>query len=283
MTCGVYALYCSPLSQMYIGSSTSIEDRIDDHLSSLQALKHPNIVLQDAFSRHPNDFVPTILEEIPPNPNPSQWYELQYVREQEWIDSYDWDFLLNISSRTSFRADWPYEGRTISIDEFVPPYSIRDQAFLKSVSGFIWHWSGARKGLANESHVQDIHQEAVCKLLELGGSCTDKQFFLKILKPLCRSTAYKLKNHNHLPYDDFQWLYEKQQAFDYSKAFELVDVSIDTMNALTTMPKQQRRCWELNVQGYKSHEIGYLLDIAPSTARNNLLKARLFLKDKLLP
>jgi hypothetical protein len=78
MTSGVYAILNVVTNQVYVGCSSSIEQRWERHMHMLEDRQHPNYLLQVAFNTAQDVFTCIILEVTFP--------ENKYKREQVWFD-----------------------------------------------------------------------------------------------------------------------------------------------------------------------------------------------------
>jgi len=78
MTAGVYAIYNIKTNQVYVGCSSSIEQRWERHMHMLEDRTHPNRLLQQAYDTAQDVFAFIILECTYP--------ENKYKREQVWFD-----------------------------------------------------------------------------------------------------------------------------------------------------------------------------------------------------
>lgn len=93
MTCGIYAITNTTDQKKYLGSSTDIENRWEQHLQMLRTGKHVNLHLQRAWNRDgASAFVFAIIEEVEP--------EQLLDREQEFIDV-DFENLYNMNPKTT--------------------------------------------------------------------------------------------------------------------------------------------------------------------------------------
>ena len=88
--CGVYCIENQVTLKKYIGSSKDILYRFKHHLQRLRSNRHSNTYLQSSYNKHGiSAFKFTILEECS--------FETIYIREQFYIDSFNWEELYNLS------------------------------------------------------------------------------------------------------------------------------------------------------------------------------------------
>lgn len=91
---GIYKIQNKISGKLYIGSSYNIRERIINHKSMLRCNKHHSIHLQRAYNKYGiNNFIFEILEECDIN-------DLM-VKEQYYIDKYDFNNLYNILPKSS--------------------------------------------------------------------------------------------------------------------------------------------------------------------------------------
>ena len=105
---GIYKIHCTGNNRDYIGSAVKHLQRWNSHRSMLAKGIHNNRHLQNAYKKYGKEsFKYTLFEECPEN----QLVE----REQFWIDSYDFEDLMNSSPTASTSIGFKHSEETIKI------------------------------------------------------------------------------------------------------------------------------------------------------------------------
>ena len=106
--CGIYKIHCVGNDRDYIGSAVKHLSRWNSHRSMLGKSIHTNRHLQNAYNKYGKDsFTYTLLEECAE--------EDLIQREQYWIDSYDFDELMNSSLTASTSIGFKHSNETKKI------------------------------------------------------------------------------------------------------------------------------------------------------------------------
>lgn len=128
---------------------------------------------------------------------------------------------------------------------------------------------------------QDVLQDSLVKILQSVDSYKHTGCFKAWMKRIVINTALKSKSR-------------KRYNFEYSGLLNINDPKIpaqaySNLNAkeliklIDTLPSGYREIFNLAaIEGYSHKEIGELLNIAPSTSRSQLARARKILQDKLI-
>lgn len=75
---GIYKITCTPTGKIYIGSSTDIAQRWNEHRSQIRRKIHPNARLQNAWDKYgESNFILEVVELVPPM--------LLLERENHWL------------------------------------------------------------------------------------------------------------------------------------------------------------------------------------------------------
>ena len=128
---------------------------------------------------------------------------------------------------------------------------------------------------------QDVLQDSLVKIFRGINNYKDTGCFKAWMKRVVINTALKSKSRKRysFEYSGLQNINEPElpaEAFSNLKAQEL-------MKLINTLPSGFREVFNLAaIEGYSHKEIGELLNIAPSTSRSQLARARKILQDKLI-
>ena len=128
---------------------------------------------------------------------------------------------------------------------------------------------------------QDVLQDSLVKILRGIRSYENSGSFTAWMKRIVINTALKSKSRKRysFEYSGLQNIHEPElpaEAFSNLKAQEL-------MKLIDTLPNGFREVVNLSaIEGYSHNEIGELLNIAPSTSRSQLARARSILQKKLI-
>ena len=133
----------------------------------------------------------------------------------------------------------------------------------------------------NYPAAQDVLQDSLVKILRGINTYENTGSFEAWMKRIVINTALKSKSRKRysFEYSGLQNINEPElpaKAFTNLKAQELIKL-------IDTLPIGFREIFNLAaIEGYSHKEIGELLDIAPSTSRSQLARARKILQDKLI-
>lgn len=106
--CGIYKIHCKGNNRDYIGSALNHLRRWTSHKSMLRRGIHNNRHLQNAYNKYGKEsFIYTFIEECEE--------ELLVEREQYWIDSYDFEELMNSSPTASTSIGFEHSKETKAI------------------------------------------------------------------------------------------------------------------------------------------------------------------------
>lgn len=117
---GIYKIHCSGNNRDYIGSAVNHIQRWHSHRSMLRNNKHNNRHLQNAYNKYGKDsFKYSLIEECDE--------KLLVEREQWWIDSYDFEELMNSSPTATTSTGFEHSEETIEL--------IREKAIKRGEEG----------------------------------------------------------------------------------------------------------------------------------------------------
>jgi len=86
----IYKIYFKQCDRFYIGSAVNFKKRKQHHMSRLKRRDHRNLHLQRCYDKYgENSICFEIVEQVDKK-------EDLIIAEQKWIDSYDWNQLINI-------------------------------------------------------------------------------------------------------------------------------------------------------------------------------------------
>jgi group I intron endonuclease len=144
MICGIYRIFNKETKKSYIGSSTNIEHRWEQHISALRLSRHKNAHLQSSYNKHGiESFSFSILEEIAK--------DALLEHEKYWMNFYktcDREFGYNISKDPTRPG---YEKGRV-------PNWIRDIHGRKETVGFVSPDGTIYKDIKNVTRFSQEHE-----------------------------------------------------------------------------------------------------------------------------